>query len=42
MKITMIELSHVSIPLAKPYRLSKVYGTVREAQAVIALVHTDQ
>jgi len=42
MKITMFELFHVSIPLIKPYRLSKVYGTVSDAQAVIVKIHTDE
>jgi muconate cycloisomerase len=42
MKITMIELFHLSIPLMKPYKLSKVYGTIYDAQAVIAKIHTDE
>ena len=42
MKITMIELFHVSIPLMKPYRLSKVYGTICDAEAVIVNIHTDE
>lgn len=42
MKINMLELFHVSIPLMKPYKLSKVYGTISDAQAVIVKVHTDE
>lgn len=42
MKITMIELFQVSIPLMNPYRLSKVYGTICDAQAVIVKIHTDE
>ena len=42
MKITSIELCHISIPFVKPYALSKVYGTLRNAQAVIFQVHTDE
>lgn len=42
MKITVLELFHVSIPLIKPYKLSKVYGTICDAQAVIVKIHTDE
>jgi L-alanine-DL-glutamate epimerase-like enolase superfamily enzyme len=42
MKISMIELFHVSIPLMKPYKLSKVYGTISDAQAIIVKIHTDE
>ena len=35
MKITALELFHISIPFAKPYKLSKVYGTRYNADAVI-------
>ena len=42
MKITAIELFHISIPFAKPYRLSRVYGTRYDAEAVIFKVHTDE
>lgn len=42
MKITKIELSHISIPFAKPYKLSRTYGTLHEAHAVIFKVHTDE
>jgi muconate cycloisomerase len=41
MKINRIELFHISIPFAKPYALSKAYGTLRDAHAVIFKVHTD-
>lgn len=42
MKITALELFHISIPFAKPYKLSKVYGTRYNADAVILKVHTDE
>jgi len=42
MKITALELFHISIPFAKPYKLSKVYGTLHDAEAVILKVHTDE
>lgn len=42
MKITRIELFHISIPFAKPYALSKAYGTLRDAHAVFFKVHTDK
>jgi muconate cycloisomerase len=42
MKITNIELSHISIPFAQPYRLSKTYGTLHEAHAVIFRIFTDE
>ena len=42
MKITGLELFHISIPFAKPYKLSKVYGTRYDAEAVILKVHTDE
>lgn len=42
MKITMLELFHISIPFMKPYKLSKVYGTVYDAEAVIVKIHTDE
>ncbi|UCD79443.1 MAG: hypothetical protein JSW26_29290 [Desulfobacterales bacterium] len=41
MKITGLELFVISIPFARPYRLSKVYGTLENAQAVILKLHTD-
>jgi muconate cycloisomerase len=42
MKITGLELSHISVPFAEPYKLSKTYGTLHNAQAVILKVHTDE
>jgi len=42
MKISSLELFHIAIPFAKPYKLSKVYGTRYDAEAVILKVHTDQ
>ena len=42
MKITKIELSHISIPFAIPYKLSKTYGILHDAHAIIFKVHTDE
>ena len=42
MKITGLELFHISIPFAKPYHLSKKYGTRYDAESVILKVHTDE
>jgi muconate cycloisomerase len=41
MKIIGLELYQISIPFAKPYKLSKVYGTRYDAVAVIFKVHTN-
>ncbi len=41
MKITGIEMFRISVPFAKPYKLSKLYGTLTHAHAVIFKVHTD-
>ena len=41
MKITGLELFHISIPFTKPYHLSKVYGTLHDAESVILKIHTD-
>jgi L-alanine-DL-glutamate epimerase-like enolase superfamily enzyme len=41
MKITGLELFFISIPFSHPYRLSKVYGTLTDAHAVIVKLHTD-
>jgi len=41
MKISCIELFHISVPFVKPYALSKIYGTPTHAQAVIFKIHTD-
>jgi muconate cycloisomerase len=40
MKIDKIELFHISIPFAEPYKLSKAYGTLYNAEAVIIKLHT--
>jgi len=42
MKITSLELFHISVPFMKPYHLSKKYGTLTHAHAVIFKVHTDE
>ncbi len=42
MKITGLELFHISIPFVKPYRLSKKYGTLTHAHAVIFKIYTDE
>jgi muconate cycloisomerase len=42
MKITELELFHIAIPFAEPYKLSKVYGTLENAHAVIIKVRTDK
>ena len=42
MHISKLELFHISIPFKVPYRLSKVYGTLDNAEAVIVRVYTDQ
>lgn len=41
MKITSIELNHIAVPFAVPYKLSKKYGTLTHAHAVIFQVKTD-
>ncbi|MEM8744778.1 MAG: enolase C-terminal domain-like protein [Pseudomonadota bacterium] len=41
MRITKITGVHISIPLAVPYKLSRVYGTVADAHAVVVIVETD-
>ena len=42
MKIIRLELFHISVPFAQPYKLSKAYGTLTDAHAVIFKVHTDE
>jgi len=42
MKIAALELFRISIPFAKPYHLSKRYGTLHDAHAVILKIHTDK
>ncbi len=41
MRIDRIQAFHVTVPLAEPYVLSKQYGTVRDAHAVIVELGTD-
>lgn len=41
MKITAIELFDISIPFLKPYKLSKVYGTLTHADAIVLKIRTD-
>jgi muconate cycloisomerase len=41
MRITGIDLHHIKIPFAAPYKLSKKYGTLTDAHAVIVKIHTD-
>jgi len=41
-RITHLELNWITVPFAKPYALSKRYGTLSSAQAVIVKVHTNQ
>lgn len=42
MKITHLELFHIRIPFATPYSLSKAYGVLENAEAIIFKVHTDE
>ena len=42
MHISKLELFHISIPFKVPYRLSKAYGILDSAEAVILKVYTDQ
>jgi L-alanine-DL-glutamate epimerase-like enolase superfamily enzyme len=42
MKITGLELCHISMPFVRPYKLSKHYGTLVDAHAVILKLHTDE
>ena len=41
MLINQLELFQISIPFAEPYHLSKIYGTMHDAQAVIVKIKTD-
>jgi L-alanine-DL-glutamate epimerase-like enolase superfamily enzyme len=41
MKVERIEAQHVTIPLVTPYVLSRKYGTVTHAHAVVVRVQTD-
>lgn len=42
MKITKIEIKKLSIPLPKPYKLSKLYGTLYNTEPVVVKIHTDE
>ena len=42
MRINGLELYQISIPFAEPYRLSKIYGTLYDAHAVIVKIQTDE
>ena len=42
MEINRIELFQISIPFAEPYHLSKIYGTLYDAHAVIVKIVTDE
>ncbi|MDA3791659.1 MAG: hypothetical protein PF503_24570 [Desulfobacula sp.] len=42
MKINCVELFHIAIPFVVPYKLSKKYGTLTHAHAVVFKVHTDE
>ncbi len=42
MKIIGLELFQISIPFARPYKLSKVYGTRYDAVSIIFKVYTDE
>lgn len=41
MRITGLEACEIAVPFRVPYRLSRTYGTLAEAHAVILRVHTD-
>ncbi|SMC22535.1 muconate cycloisomerase [Desulfacinum hydrothermale DSM 13146] len=41
MEIRALELHHVRIPFAVPYKLSKRYGTLTHAEAVVVKLETD-
>ncbi len=41
MKITSLKLRHIAIPFVTPYKLSKAYGTLSQAHAVILELETD-
>jgi muconate cycloisomerase len=42
MEIISLELFHISVPFAQPYKLAKTYGTKHNAHAIILKVHTDE
>jgi len=41
MKINCIEFFHIAVPFVVPYKLSKKYGTLSQAQAVVFKIHTN-
>ncbi len=41
MEISSLELNQIAIPLAEPYNLSKKYGTIHNAHAIIVRIYTD-
>ncbi len=42
MRIEKIEVIHIRVPLKKPYKLSKRFGTLRNTEPVIVKLFTDQ
>jgi len=42
MRITSIDLVHLAVPLAQPYKLSAVYGVRTQAEAIVVRVETDR
>ena len=40
MNISELELFHIKVPFKKPYTLSKLYGTLTHAEAVILKLTT--
>lgn len=41
MRIISLDIRHIAIPFATPYKLSKAYGTLSQAHAVILKLETD-
>ena len=42
MRIDKIEVSHIKVPLIKPYPLSKVIGTLMDTEPIIIQISTDE
>jgi len=42
MKIDRIRVSHIKVPLAKPYPLSKVIGTLLDTEPIVIQIFTDE
>ncbi|MCG8483408.1 MAG: hypothetical protein MJA31_08885 [Clostridia bacterium] len=42
MKIKKIDVLHLSVPLKKPYKLSKLYGTLYTTEPVVVKITTDE